>query len=153
MTLVSLGSWTITASDQTDPGKTSAVSPPITTDSGSFSKLLVLLPGETAAPGTLNGKTGSPAPQGAGTPFNVTVYATDSNWSPVSSVTDVIRITSSDTSAVLPADAALIGGTGYFPVMMSTAETWTVTASDQSTAGIAAATSSEITVAPDSLDH
>src|SRR5262245_6173525 len=45
-----------------------------------FSRLQVLLPGETAAPGTPTGKTGTAAKQTAGVPFNVTVRATDANF-------------------------------------------------------------------------
>ena len=54
---------------------------------GPFSRLQVLLPGETAAPGTSSGKTGSPAAQTAGIPFYVTVRACDSSWELVPTVT------------------------------------------------------------------
>src|SRR5437867_179709 len=69
---------------------------------GPFSQLQVLLPGETAAPGTSSGKTGSPSPQTAGIPFLVTVNACDASWSLVPSVTHTMRILSSDASASLP---------------------------------------------------
>ena len=38
------------------------------------------MPGETAAPGTTNGKTGTPNAQTAGNSFTVTVNAVDANW-------------------------------------------------------------------------
>jgi hypothetical protein len=40
------------------------------------------MPGETAAPGTSAGKTGTPLNQKAGIPFQVTVKAVDANWHP-----------------------------------------------------------------------
>src|SRR5258708_14888933 len=81
---------------------------------GSFSQLQVLLPGESAAPGTASGKTGTPSPQTGGIPFLVTVNACDAAWTVVPSVTHTIRILSSDASASLPAAAQLVGGTGTF---------------------------------------
>lgn len=94
-----------------------------------FEKLQVLMPGETAAPNTPSGKTGTPDPQVAGIPFNVTVNAVDAVWNRVKA-TDTITITSSDAAAVLPADAALVGGTATFSVMFGSEGTWTVTATD-----------------------
>src|SRR6185436_2373388 len=101
------GSWTITASDITDATKTANTSPAITATAGAFAKLQILLPGETAAPGTATGKTGTPTVQTANTPFNVTVNAVDANWNAISTVTDTVRITASDANAVLPANAGL----------------------------------------------
>jgi len=54
---------------------------------GSLSRLQVLVPGETAAPGMSSGKTGTPSPQTAGIPFSVTVNACDDSWTVVPSVT------------------------------------------------------------------
>lgn len=102
-----------------------------------FTKLQVLMPGETAAPETVSGKTGTPDPQASGTAFNVTVNAVDSEWHLVSSdafnripSTDTIHITSSDGSAALPADAALANGTGTFSVTFNASGSFTVTATD-----------------------
>jgi hypothetical protein len=94
-----------------------------------FVKLQVLMPGETAAPNTTTGKTGTPDPQGVGLPFTVTVNAVDELWNVLPS-TDTVNITSSDTSAGLPADAALVNGTASFTVYFGQAGTWTVTATD-----------------------
>ena len=94
-----------------------------------FVKLQVLMPGETAAPNTPSGKTGTPDPQTAGVGFNITVNAVDAVWNRVGS-TDTIAITSSDGSATLPANAALAGGTATFSVTLGTAGNWTVTATD-----------------------
>jgi hypothetical protein len=98
---------------------------------GPFSQLQVLLPGETAAPGTSSGKTGTPSPQTAGIPFVVTVNACDATWTIVPSVTHTIRILSSDASASLPAAAQLVNGTGNFLVILNADGTFTIFAHDQ----------------------
>src|SRR6185503_14177411 len=105
----------------------------------------VLLPGETAAPGTPTGKTGSPTPQVAGTAFTITVNAVDANWNVVIT-NDTVAITSSDANAVLPADAALVSGTKTFSVTLKTAGSATVTASDVTHPAIAANTSAAVAV-------
>ena len=80
---------------------TANTSPATTINAGAFTKLQILLPGETAAPGTASGKTGAPSAQTAGGAFNVTVNAVDANWNPVTS-TDTVGITSTDANATLP---------------------------------------------------
>src|SRR5207247_6182594 len=71
VTLRTAGSQTLTASDVSDGSKNANTSPAITVNAGAFAKLQLLAPGETAAPGTSTGKTGTPtAVQTAGTAFN-----------------------------------------------------------------------------------
>lgn len=94
-----------------------------------FTKLQVLMPGETAAPNTPTGKTGTPLEQSVGIPFNVTVNAVDALWNRVPA-TDTITITSSDATASLPADAALVNGTRTFSVTFNASGSYTVTATD-----------------------
>jgi hypothetical protein len=106
-----------------------------------FAKLQVLMPGETAAPGTPTGKTGTPTAQSVGVPFNITVNAVDANWYPAVTADDTVDITSSDSSATLPADANLAGGTASLSVTFGTAGTFTVTATDVTTPSRAAGTS------------
>ena len=126
VTLTKAGSGvTITATN----GST-GVSGSFTVSAGAAAKLQVLMPGETAAAGTTTGKTGSPSAQTAGAAVTVTVNAVDANWNLVSSV-HVIAITSSDGSAVLPTNAALVAGTKTFSVTLKTASAGqTVTATD-----------------------
>ena len=62
-------------------------------------KLQVLMPGMTAAPGTPSGYTGSPFTQTLGVPFQVIVNATDDNWN-VISVSDLVQLTASDPYAI-----------------------------------------------------
>ena len=120
----------MTATDITDGTKTANTSPATTVNPGAFTKLQLLMPGETAAPGTATGKTGTPSARTAGAAFTVTVNAVDANWNRVSSVGDTVRITSSDANAPLPANAALVAGTQTFTVTLVTAGSRTVTATD-----------------------
>src|SRR5439155_18235971 len=106
VTFKSAGSWTITASDITDATMTANTSPSITANAGAFTKLQILLPGETAAPGTSTGKTGTPTAQTSGTPLNVTVNAVDANWNTITTVSDIVGLASSDANAVLPSNAS-----------------------------------------------
>src|SRR5947208_3224550 len=117
-----------------------------------FTKLQLLVPGETAAPGTGSGKTGTPNAQTAGTAFTVTVNAVDANWNVMSS-TDTVGITSTDTNATLPGNAALASGTQTFNVTLKTAGTKTLTASDITTPAKTPDTSLGITVNPGVLNN
>ena len=104
--------------------------PSVTTTAGAFTRLQILAPGETAAPGTPTGKTGTPGDQTKGTNINVTVNAVDANWNRVNTVTDTVGITSTDGAATLPPNAALVAGTKIFAVMLNTVGSFTVTATD-----------------------
>src|SRR5438445_1565303 len=84
VTLATVGSRTVTATDVTDGTKTANTSPATTVNGGAFAKLQILLPGEVAAAGTASGKTGAPIAQTAGSAFTVTVNAVDANWNVVS---------------------------------------------------------------------
>src|SRR5207247_4166960 len=122
-TLTLAETTTLTASDGTNPGVTSSS---FIVSAGEFTKLQLLVPGETAAPGTVTGKTGTPSAHFAGDAFNVVVNAVDDSWNLVSTVTDTIGIASSDGGATLPADAALVSGTNTFSVTLNTAGNQTV---------------------------
>jgi hypothetical protein len=111
-------------------------------------KLQVLLPGETAAPGTSTGKTGTPTAQTVGVPLDITVNAVDANWNLVNYVTDSVSITSSDTQAFLPADAPLVKGTGTFNITLNSAGTATITAADVTDPSKLASTSASVSVSP-----
>lgn len=143
--LKTAGSRTVTAENVSDGTKTPSTSPAITVNPGAFEKLQILVPGETASPGTANGKTGSPSNQTAGTSFNVTVNAVDAYWNIVSS-THTVQITSSDPHAVLPANAALVAGTQTFSVTPKTAGSSTVTVSNVTDPTKSPSTSPSITV-------
>jgi hypothetical protein len=113
-----------------------------------FTQLQVLLPGETAAPGTPTGKTGTPDPQSILIPFNVIVNAVDANWNLAATADDTIHITTTDTTpngAILPADLPLSNGTATFSVTFQDSGTFTVTASDVTDSTKTAGTSSSVT--------
>jgi hypothetical protein len=109
-----------------------------------YTQLQVLLPGETNAPNTLTGKTGTPLAADTVNPVNVTVNAVDSTWHIIPGVTDNIHITSSDGSAITPLDAGLVNGTGVYQVIFQTTGPQTVTATD--TINSFTATSASVTV-------
>ncbi|HMI30687.1 MAG TPA: hypothetical protein VK527_03040, partial [Candidatus Limnocylindrales bacterium] len=98
---------------------------------GPYTRLQVLLPGETAAPGTGSGKTGSPRAQVSGIPFDITVRACDNTWNLVTTVSNSIQITSSDASATLPQPAQLQSGSRTFTVTFNAAGSFNLLAHDQ----------------------
>jgi len=111
---------------------------------GPFTRLQVLLPGETAAPGTPTGKSGSPRNQTVGVPFSVTVRACDNTWNLVNTGTDVVAILASDASATLPAPSALSSGTATFTVTLNAAGNFTIFAHDQTDQTIPDGASSQV---------
>jgi len=144
VTLRTAGSWTLTATD-TDNTALTNVSPVITVNLAPLNKLQVLLPGETAAPGSTSGKTGTPTAQVAGVPFTVTVRSVDTAWNLIDT-NHTVHITASDANAVLPADAALVNGSATFSVTLKDAGSQTVTASDVTQPAITANTSASLTL-------
>jgi len=146
VTLKTAGSPTLTASNVTHSTITPNTSPGIPVNAAGFVKLQLLVPGESASPGSPTGKTGTPSAQSAFTSFNVVVNAVDTNWNIVNSATDLIDITSSDPAATLPADANLVSGTNLVQVTLNTVGTATITASDVSNGSRTNNTSPSITV-------
>lgn len=120
-------------------------------EAGPYTRLQVLLPGESAAPGTGSGKTGTPRAQVAGVPFTVTVNACDASWNVVTSISNSISIDATDASATLPAPAQLVSGTRTFSITMNAAGTFTVFAHDETDNTIPDASSAAVTVRI--LDH
>jgi hypothetical protein len=113
-----------------------------------FVQLQVLLPGETAAPGTPTGKTGTPLTQTVGVPFPITVNAVDTNWVVMTLVTDTVDLSCTDTTATIDPDAALVNGTGTFNVTFGTDGQFTITGTDTSDNTKAINTSSSVSVDP-----
>lgn len=130
---------------------TCALLAPSAEAAGAYTKLQVLLPGETAAPGTASGKSGTPRAQVTGMPFTVTVNACDANWNVVTTNSNAIRIDATDASATLPSPAQLVNGTKTFSITLNAAGTFTVGAHDQTDNTIPPASSSAVTVRI--LDH
>jgi hypothetical protein len=111
-----------------------------------FTQLQVLLPGETNAPGTPTGKTGTPTSVSAGSEVDVTVNAVDATYHIVN-VSDTVHLTCTDSGAILPNDASMVNGTLTFTTLyLNDSGSWTVTATDTGNNAIPPATSSSITV-------
>lgn len=121
-----------------------------------FTQLQVLLPGQTNAPGTALGYTGTPTDISltpAGTATTVRVNACDSQWHIIGSVTDTIHLTTTDSSAFLPNDLAMVNGTATFTgsdgIYFQTTGSQTVSALDMtSTTVTATATSAAVMIVP-----
>ena len=103
------------------------------------SQLQILLPGETAAPGTITGKTGTPSTVtlSSGGLETVIVNAVDSTWHIVSGVGGAVHLTTTDTGpngAALPIDENMINGVATFdatnPLGFEDVGTWTITATN-----------------------
>lgn len=112
-----------------------------------FSQLQVLLPGESNAPNTPTGKTGTPTPINSGDVVNVTVNAVDSTYHIISGVVDTISLsTTNDPISLIGNPAAMVNGTVTIQVQLNTSGSQTVTATDTTNTNIPTATSSTITV-------
>ena len=93
-----------------------------------FTKLQILLPGETAAPNTGTGKTGTPTAQLADSSgdylFSAIVNSVDVNWNVVNGATDTIQLTSANGTFLetdnLNGELPLSGGTVTFTVAFIT---------------------------------
>jgi hypothetical protein len=120
----------------------------------SFSQLLVILPGETNAPGTTTGKVGTPTPVtgvGGGPQEEiVTVLAVDSQFNPIPGITDQIKLSTTDTQGVTPNPEVMVNGSVTFgsdnPFLFSDPGSWSITATDVTTPTITPNTSSPVTV-------
>src|SRR5262249_38722293 len=95
----------------TSSGLTNATSANIVVSPGAFTRLQLLVPGQTAAPGTTNGVSGTPSGQIASAGFTVTVNAVDAFYNLVNTVSDTVSLSSSDSTASLPLSTALAAGT------------------------------------------
>ena len=69
------------AAARTTPCEGSAI--PFAVAAGPLSRLLIVAPGQRAAPASVAGLTGWPAPQAAGRAFSVEIFATDTFWNRV----------------------------------------------------------------------
>lgn len=120
-------------------------------------QLQVLLPGQTNAPDTVLGYTGTPTPisvSGQGlTTTTVTVNMCDATWHIVNN-SDSVLLSTSDGGAFLPSTNPLgmVNGTATFSdpngILFQTQGPQTVTAVDQSNPSILSNTSAAVTVGP-----
>jgi len=130
VTLYKSGAQTIKATDADNGSIQENTSSPVTVIGGTFSKVLILAPGESPAPGTASGRTGTATDQSINYSFVVTVLATDAWWNPVGGATDVVRITSNDPLATLPPNTAMVNGQAEMNVRLATGGFQQLTVSD-----------------------
>jgi len=128
-TLTTVGQQTITA---TDTVTTSVV--------GSSGAITV------AAATATHFTVSAPSSATAGTPVSITVTALDQFGNTATGYTGTVHFTSTDGSAILPANATLTKGVGTFSATLETAGKQTITATDTVTTSIVG-TSGAITVA------
>ena len=114
------GVQTITAQDADNPAVLSNTSGNVTVVGGAFSKVLVLAPGESPAPGTVSGRTGTATDQSINYAFTLTVLATDPWWNPVSGPSDLVHIACGDPLAQVPPDQAMVNGVASMNLRLST---------------------------------
>jgi len=96
--------------------------------------------------------SGFPSPTVAGAAHSVTVTAKDVYGNTVTGYAGTVAITSSDSQAVLPANAGLTRGIGSFTVILKTAGSQSITATDTVTSSITGLQNG-ITVTAAGLDH
>jgi hypothetical protein len=78
-----------------------------------------------------------PSAATAGTPFTFSVTAYDPYGNVATGYAGAVHFTSSDGGAALPADAALVNGTGTFSATLTTAGSQSLTATDTANPGLA----------------
>jgi hypothetical protein len=129
VTLKTAGNQTLTATD-TVAGSITGASGVIAVDAAAASHYSV----------------NAPASATAGNAFLVTVTALDPFNNTAVTYPGTVHLTSSDTQAVLPANATLAGGVGTFALTLKTAGSQTVTATDTNSSTITG--SATVTVSP-----
>ncbi len=86
-----------------------------------------------------------PSTATAGAAFNIQITAEDVNGNTAAGYTGTVHFSSSDSAAVLPANATLTNGVGTFSVTLNTAGSQTVSATDTVSSGLTG-TSSAVSV-------
>ncbi|PKM99629.1 MAG: hypothetical protein CVU78_05255, partial [Elusimicrobia bacterium HGW-Elusimicrobia-2] len=124
--------WKITASTADGSALSSDMSAAITMASGATSRLQLLLPNESSAPGTDTGRSGTVSTQTAGVEFTVTVNAADQYWNFVSAPAPnpLVNIETSDPYdqnwGFDPTNQQLQSGTLPFKITMVTEGNWRI---------------------------
>lgn len=121
------GSWFLAVGDMDQPEIGGMVSREVPVF---YSHLQILLPGEEPAPGTLTGKIGQPLPQVAGIPFDVRIRACNNEFEPVPTDRVVVRLTTTDDTATLPAAMPTQDGELVARMAFNSAGSFTVKAED-----------------------
>ena len=106
-----MGSITASATGPNAPPNATVTSPNVIVNPGAGALVQLVLPGETAAPGTASGKTGTPQTLTAGKSVTLTVAGTDLYWNVQPTANRLVAVTSNDPYAAAQS-AHVLGGTG-----------------------------------------
>lgn len=145
LTFKSAGSHTFSANLSGQPVIPTVERGGITVTPNVYSRLLLLMPGESVLPGDDDtnpqnspGRTGTTTVQTVGLPFTVSVLAIDNFWNPVvDAPMDRISLSSADEGAILnPAENTLVNGRATFQVTFSQGGNQVVRAENVSNPGI-----------------
>ncbi|MFW6210966.1 MAG: hypothetical protein ACOC4H_02480, partial [bacterium] len=124
-----------------EDGAASGDSSDFTVNPGSFSKLLLIAPGEAHDPGDRYnfGKSGAPSVAAAGSAITVEVIAADQYGNRITSVDDTVAVNSDDADASiggasLPQYVTLTAGSISFNIILETAGDIQITGDDTETA-------------------
>ncbi|MBI4249222.1 MAG: hypothetical protein HY611_06945, partial [Elusimicrobia bacterium] len=139
------GSQTLSVEDTVVPRLSAGAV--VTVNASGAWRLLLLLPGETAAPGSAAGKKGTPLRQKAGKAFSVSARLTDAQFNPVAG-SDIVGLTSSDAMARLPAQRALYNGELIDSVTLWTPGSRAIAAKDLTSPSILAANAAVVIEEP-----
>ncbi|MBP2681209.1 MAG: hypothetical protein H6Q78_1072, partial [Candidatus Krumholzibacteriota bacterium] len=130
VTLFRAGGQTITAAGVGAGAISPHTSRPVTILPGTYARIVLLAPGESIAPGTPEGRTGTATDQSINFAFMLTVHATDAYFNTIGGVTDVVKITSGDPMAELPPDTPMADGRAELNLRLSTGGFQQITASN-----------------------
>ncbi len=111
-----------------------------------FSQLQVLFPGESNAPNTPSGKSGTPSTITSGDTVTLTVNAVDNTFHIIPGAVDNIHITSSDGAAIYGLDGSLVNGTGTYLIQFNTTGSQTASATDTTSTNIPTAISTTVNI-------
>ncbi|MBN1822759.1 MAG: hypothetical protein JW803_00410 [Endomicrobiales bacterium] len=159
--MVTNSTWTLSAVDTDDIAGfflETNVSSPIYVNHGSPTRLQMILPGETAVPGYVNGKTGPVDMQTADESFNLTVNLCDNNWNKVvTGSMPSVELGSTDLFWSTPTARTLSAGAvvfqGIYAPKLITATTHTMTVTEVTSFGYAMGISSPVCVNPNSANQ
>ena len=118
LTLNTGGQQTVTVTDTRLPGFTSSST--FQVNAPNVSELRIIAPGSATT----------------GTAFSFSLVALDSTQTPVTNYNGTVHVTSNDPAAALPANAALVNGTGTFSLTLNTAGFETISVTDVAAASL-----------------
>ncbi|HOW28900.1 MAG TPA: fibronectin type III domain-containing protein, partial [Elusimicrobiota bacterium] len=137
LTPLRASSYTVTLTDVDGSPLTEYQTSSVPVVAATASKLQVLVPGETAVPGSSTGKAGTPTSVQINSNFPITVNLTDAYYNPKSTDSAIlIRLETTDPTDVpffdIPLSAGLTQATTSHSMSSETVTGWTITASTSS---------------------